>query len=86
MDPFVEICRLTGRNISPEVIAACVAPKLVRVPAGRVLFAAGPYDKHSMAWGAFEEGDMEWYQWGISSNPPGSVHPNCRRSTRMSSR
>ena len=28
MDPFVEISRLTKLEISPEVIAACVAPKL----------------------------------------------------------
>ena len=69
MDPFVEIERLTGFAVPQNVIAACVAPKLVHIPAGRVLYAAGPAGKPSMQWGAFEEGDLEWYQRGNQLDP-----------------
>src|SRR5690242_11781224 len=69
MDPFVEIARLTGCAVSPDVMNACIGPKLVRLPAGRVLFSAGPVDKPMMPWGAFEEGDLEWYQRGNQLDP-----------------
>ena len=64
MDPFVEIARLTGGKVLPDVLSACIAPKLVWMPAGRVLYSAGPLNKPTMQWGAFEEGDLEWYQRG----------------------
>ena len=69
MDPFVEIAKLTGRAVSPDVMNACIGPKLVIVPAGRVLYSAGQLDKPMMAWGAFEEGDLEWYQRGNQLDP-----------------
>lgn len=69
MDPFVEIERLTGLAVPPTVIAACIGPKLVHIPPGRVLYAAGPDGKPSMQWGAFEEGDLEWYQRGNQLDP-----------------
>jgi hypothetical protein len=69
MDPFVEIESLTGLAVPLNVIAACIGPKLVHIPAGRVLYSAGPFDKPSMQWGAFEEGDLEWYQRGNQLDP-----------------
>jgi hypothetical protein len=69
MDPWTEIVQLTGVTVHPSVIAACMEPKLVTVPAGRILYAAGPMGKTSMLWGAFEELDADWYRRGNQLDP-----------------
>ncbi len=69
MDPWIEITRLTGRPVPPHVKAACAWPKIVTIPVGRVLHAAGPADKDSMVWGAFEELDADWYRRGNQLDP-----------------
>ncbi len=69
MDPWTEISRLTGRAVPPHVKIACAGPKLVTVPAGRVLHSAGPMSKTSMVWGAFEELDADWYGRGNQLDP-----------------
>jgi hypothetical protein len=48
---------------------ACVGPKLVTIPSGRELFAAGPAGKDRMEWGAFEENDIGWYLQGNQLDP-----------------
>jgi len=64
MNPWTEIIRLPGHTVPDWVKEAFLGPKLVRVPAGRTLYAAGPPDKTTMRWGAFEEQDADWYQRG----------------------
>jgi len=73
MDPWTEIARITGCRVPPDVKAACEGEKLVTVPAGRELFAAGPLEKQwqkpPMVWGAFEEMDADWYRRGNQLDP-----------------
>jgi hypothetical protein len=68
-DPWQQIEALTNQTVPDEVRAACVAPKLVKIPAGRLLYAAGTVAKESMQWGAFEELDVGWYLQGNQLDP-----------------
>ena len=68
-DPWAQIESLTGLTVPTWVKTGCIVPKLVRIPAGRELFAAGPASKQSMEWGAFEELDVEWYLRGNQLDP-----------------
>lgn len=47
----------------------CAAPKLVTIPAGRELYAAGQTTKERMEWGAFDENDIGWYLQGNQLDP-----------------
>jgi hypothetical protein len=59
----------TGWGIPDWARQGCVGPKLVTIPAGRELFAAGPENKERMDWGAFEENDLGWYLQGNQLDP-----------------
>jgi len=63
-DPWRQIEVLTGQEVPDWAKEGCVAPKLVVVPAGRALYAAGTAAKRTMEWGAFEELDADWYLRG----------------------
>lgn len=63
-DPWFEIERITGEPIPDWVKEAFLGPKLVHIPAGRTLYAAGPLGKTMMRWGGFEELDDDWYERG----------------------
>ena len=69
MDAWAKIEALTGWKIPDWVRQGCVAPKLVTIPAGRELYAAGPPTKERMEWGAFDENDMGWYLQGNQLDP-----------------
>jgi hypothetical protein len=64
MDPWIEITRLTGCPVLPNVKSCCFGAKLVTIPSGRVLYAAGKDGKKTMFWGAFEEMNEDWYSRG----------------------
>jgi hypothetical protein len=64
VDAWTSIEASTGWSIPEWVRKACVGPKLVTLPSGRELFAAGPAGKDRMEWGAFEENDIGWYLQG----------------------
>ena len=68
-DPWGEIQAATGWTIPASVRLGCEAPKLVNVPPGRELYAAGPSTKVRMDWGAFEENDIGWYLQGNQLDP-----------------
>ena len=69
MDEWQAIEEKTGWQIPSWVREGCVRPKLVEVPVGRELFAAGPAGKSRMDWGAFEENDFGWYFRGNQLDP-----------------
>jgi hypothetical protein len=69
MDPWTEITQLTGYPVPLKVKSACTGPRIVIIPAGRILHAAGPAGKPTMVWGAFEEMDAEWYSRGNQLDP-----------------
>jgi hypothetical protein len=69
MDDWATIEAATGWSIPSWVRQGCVGPKLVTIPPGRELYAAGPADKKRMEWGAFEENDIGWYLQGNQLNP-----------------
>lgn len=69
MDAWANIEAATGWTIPASVRRGCVAPKLVTIPAGRVLYAAGSSTKERMEWGAFEENDIGWYLQGNQLDP-----------------
>jgi len=68
-DPWAEISELTGRKVPQSARAGCVAPRIVTVPAGRTLYAAGRALKRTMEWGAFEESTRDWYLHGNQLDP-----------------
>ena len=69
MDEWKNIEAATGWSIPNWVRQGCVAPKLVTIPAGRELYAAGPANKERMEWGAFDENDIGWYLQGNQLDP-----------------
>ena len=69
METWAAIEAETGWSISAAVREACVGPKLVTIPVGRALYAAGPATKSAMDWGAFEENDIGWYLQGNQLDP-----------------
>lgn len=69
MNAWASIEAATGWTIPEWVCQGCVGPKLVTIPAGRELFAAGPANKERMDWGAFEENDIGWYLQGNQLDP-----------------
>lgn len=68
-DPWQLIEALTQRTVPSSAREGCVAPKLVKIPAGRALYAVGPATKQTMQWGAFEEYDVGWYLQGNQLDP-----------------
>jgi hypothetical protein len=68
-DPWAQIEAASDWAISASVRQGCEAPKLVTIPAGRELYAAGPATKVKMEWGAFEENDIGWYLQGNQLDP-----------------
>ena len=68
-DPWQQIEALTRQTVPTWVRQGCLAPKLITIPAGRALYAAGPAIKQTMQWGAFEELDVEWYLQGNQLDP-----------------
>ena len=69
MDEWQSIEEKTGWKIPDWVRNGCYAPKLVQIPEGRELYAAGPDGKSRMDWGAFEENDIGWYFRGNQLDP-----------------
>jgi len=69
MDDWASIEAATGWSIPENVRQGCVGPKVVTIPAGRELYAAGPSNKERMNWGAFEEYDLGWYLQGNQLDP-----------------
>jgi hypothetical protein len=69
MDAWTIIEQATGWSIPSWVRQGCVGPKLVTIPAGRELYAAGPATKERMEWGAFDENDIGWYLQGNQLDP-----------------
>lgn len=69
MDAWSHIEAATGWTIPAWVRQGCDAPKLLTIPAGRELYAAGPSTKERMEWGAFEENDIGWYLQGNQLDP-----------------
>ena len=68
-DPWRQIEALTGRVVPDWAKEGCVGSKLVVIPAGRTLYAAGTASKLAMEWGAFEEFDAGWYLRGNQLDP-----------------
>jgi len=68
-DDWAAVEVATGWAIPAWVRAGCVAPKIVTIPPGRELYAAGPFNKERMEWGAFEENDIGWYLQGNQLDP-----------------
>ena len=68
-DDWAAVEAATGWAIPAWVRSGCVAPKVVTIPAGRELYAAGPSNKDRMEWGAFEENDIGWYLQGNQLDP-----------------
>jgi hypothetical protein len=69
MDDWASIEAATGWSIPENVRQGCVGPKVVTIPTGRELYAAGPSNKERMNWGAFEENDLGWYLQGNQLDP-----------------
>jgi hypothetical protein len=69
VDAWTTIEAATGWSIPDWVRQGCVGPKLVTIPEGRELYAAGPAAKERMEWGAFEENDIGWYLQGNQLDP-----------------
>jgi hypothetical protein len=69
MNEWSQIEALTGWVIPESARLGCHAPKVVTIPAGRELYAAGPSTKERMDWGAFEENDIGWYLQGNQLDP-----------------
>jgi hypothetical protein len=79
-DPWERIEAVTGWAIPASAKHGCIGPKLVTIPAGRALYAAGTAAKDTMHWGAFEELDAEWYLQGNQLDPNWYV---CRPAERV---
>lgn len=79
MDPWLPIEAATGWKIPEWVRQACTGPKLVTIPSGRELFAAGTENKEQMDWGAFEENDIGWYLQGNQLDPAWYVGKHAAR-------
>ena len=81
MGTWASIEAATGWSIPGWVRQACIGPKLVTIPAGRELYAAGPAGKERMEWGAFDENDLGWYLQGNQLDPGWYVryHHLCTR-------
>jgi len=69
VDEWQAIEEATGWQIPAWVREGCATPRLVNVPEGRELYAAGPDGKSRMDWGAFEENDLGWYFRGNQLDP-----------------
>lgn len=80
MDAWASIEAATGWSIPHWVRQGCIGPKLVTIPAGRELYAAGPATKERMDWGAFDENDIGWYLQGNQLDPSWYL---CKRTERI---